>query len=427
MYVTGRTKSSDFPTTENALDTGNRGDHDVFISVLDASGGILLYSTLWGGKGYDTGQDLVVDRDHYVYVAGTTRSADFPTSEAAFQRDYSGRGEGEHGGDVFVVELNLGILFRAVTNLTTGIAYTGLQDAVDDAAPSDTLFVDPGHYRENLIVDKSLTIQGRDANEPNTPLRIVLDGTVNLTEPTLLLTGQQTRATIAGLTLRGGSNGLRCDIGVEAAIRNCRLTQNAEAGLYCLGSHPQLRNCLIAANGGDGVLLSKTNGLYPRPTLDNCTIVQNAYNGIQGGKPLITNSIIYFNGADEPIDAKKATVTYSCIEGDHKGKGNISRNPCFVSLGYTSETGWVPGDYRLQSQSGRWDSDAKIWILDPVTSPCINTGDPSSSVGDEPAPNGDRINMGAYGGTSQASEGSESSGSSGGQGGPVIILPPWLQ
>ena len=34
----------------------------------------------------------------------------------------------------------------------------------------------------------------------------------------------------------------------------------------------------------------------------------------------------------------------------------------------------------------------------------IDAGDPNSPVGKEPEPNGGRINMGAYGGTSQASK-----------------------
>ena len=37
-------------------------------------------------------------------------------------------------------------------------------------------------------------------------------------------------------------------------------------------------------------------------------------------------------------------------------------------------------------------------------SPCIDVGDPRSDWLTEPRPNGGRINMGAYGGTAQASE-----------------------
>jgi len=43
-------------------------------------------------------------------------------------------------------------------------------------------------------------------------------------------------------------------------------------------------------------------------------------------------------------------------------------------------------------------------VIDGITSPCIDAGDPSSPVEDEPEPNGGRINMGAYGGTAEASK-----------------------
>ena len=42
--------------------------------------------------------------------------------------------------------------------------------------------------------------------------------------------------------------------------------------------------------------------------------------------------------------------------------------------------------------------------IDSETSPCIDAGDPSSDYTLEPKPNGDRINMGAYGNTPQASK-----------------------
>ena len=43
------------------------------------------------------------------------------------------------------------------------------------------------------------------------------------------------------------------------------------------------------------------------------------------------------------------------------------------------------------------------WIQDEATSPCVDAGDRTSPVGQEPVPNGDIVNMGAYGGTTQAS------------------------
>jgi len=44
------------------------------------------------------------------------------------------------------------------------------------------------------------------------------------------------------------------------------------------------------------------------------------------------------------------------------------------------------------------------WTKDEVTSLCIDAGDPASPIGLEPFPNGGIINMGAYGGTAEASK-----------------------
>jgi hypothetical protein len=107
------------------------------------------------------------------------------------------------------------------------------------------------------------------------------------------------------------------------------------------------------------------------------------------------------------------------------GAGNIDADPLFAKPGYWVDSDdpnravepghrnavWIDGDYHLKSEAGRWtlanwvesDPNSKNWVLDEVTSPCIDRGDPSSPVGDEPMPNGGIINMGAYGGTREAS------------------------
>jgi hypothetical protein len=65
---------------------------------------------------------------------------------------------------------------------------------------------------------------------------------------------------------------------------------------------------------------------------------------------------------------------------------------------------WVNGDYHLKSQAGRYDPNSEDWVIDNVTSPCIDAGDPNSPIGNEPELNGGIINMGAYGGTNEASK-----------------------
>ena len=62
-----------------------------------------------------------------------------------------------------------------------------------------------------------------------------------------------------------------------------------------------------------------------------------------------------------------------------------------------------PYDVHLQSPYGRWTSGG--WVIDAQSSPCLDAGDPASNYSQEPQPNGNRINMGAYGNTPQASKG----------------------
>jgi hypothetical protein len=60
----------------------------------------LVYSTYLGGSGDDEGEAIAVDSAGQAYVAGTTRSADFPTTSGAFQSAYNG------GEDVFITKFN---------------------------------------------------------------------------------------------------------------------------------------------------------------------------------------------------------------------------------------------------------------------------------------------------------------------------------
>ena len=83
-YVTGSTASPDFPTTAGAFDTTRSGFRDAFVTKLNPSGSVLVYSTLLGGIDDELGRSIVVDTSGNVYVAGTTTSAGFPTTPGAF-------------------------------------------------------------------------------------------------------------------------------------------------------------------------------------------------------------------------------------------------------------------------------------------------------------------------------------------------------
>jgi beta-propeller repeat-containing protein len=79
LYVVGSTYSTNFPTKNPYHSFFAGGNYDPFVSYLSTSGSSLIYSTYLGGQGTDCGCDLDIDSENRVYLAGFTRSLDFPT------------------------------------------------------------------------------------------------------------------------------------------------------------------------------------------------------------------------------------------------------------------------------------------------------------------------------------------------------------
>ena len=103
-YVTGLTKSKDFPTTANVYSTDLNGYSDAYVSKLNAAGNALVYSTFLGGKGFDGGQGIAVDQFGQAYVTGQDESGDLPVN--GFQPIHSaGCSSGYKDG--FVAKLNI--------------------------------------------------------------------------------------------------------------------------------------------------------------------------------------------------------------------------------------------------------------------------------------------------------------------------------
>lgn len=102
LYVYGSTNSADFPTTTNAHSATNGGGADIFVTRFSASGANLLGSTYVGGS-QDDGRsainanygdvyrgEIYLDVNDRPVVASFSRSANFPTSNGAYQSTLSG-------------------------------------------------------------------------------------------------------------------------------------------------------------------------------------------------------------------------------------------------------------------------------------------------------------------------------------------------
>ncbi len=122
-YITGQTRSDDFPVTTGSYDTTNNGGDELteaFVVKLNAAGST-DYVTYLGGAGPDTGWGIAVDGG-LATVVGETNSTDFPGAPKATL----------DGSDIFVAALNAtGTGVRYVTRLGGAGEDIGYGIAVD--------------------------------------------------------------------------------------------------------------------------------------------------------------------------------------------------------------------------------------------------------------------------------------------------------
>jgi len=280
---------------------------------------------------------------------------------------------------------------------TPGHPFDSIQEAIDVAGHGASVVVRPGIYRETIdLRARQIRVTGLDPADPCSPYPVI-DG--NGIGPVVRLEcGEDPNCILEGLVITGGRS--------ERA-----------AAIHCLDSSPTFVRCLIVGNVATGsqgaVVLCRDSGA----TFSHCTIADNTP-GLQGSvfslaeSPVtLANSIVWGNGSRAFLvyGAKGPAVAYTCVAGGWPGQGNLDTDPLFSTGGSWapgldgSGPVWIPGDYHLRSGAGRWDPVIRQWVPDAVTGPCIDAGDPDDPVGPEPAPHGDRVNLGAYGGTAQAS------------------------
>jgi hypothetical protein len=104
VYVCGNTNSTNFPTANAYQATFGGanfvGGRDGFVTKLDATGTVLIYSTYLGGSGDDRCNKIAADASGNAYIGGETTSTNFPTANA-YQTTFGGG-----LSDAYVTKLN---------------------------------------------------------------------------------------------------------------------------------------------------------------------------------------------------------------------------------------------------------------------------------------------------------------------------------
>lgn len=168
--------------------------------------------------------------------------------------------------------------FRTVTSLGGTI-----QEAIDDADPYDIINIPSGIYNENIIINKSITLQGEDKNTT-----IVDGGGIEIFHIT------EDDVKIDGLTIQNGDNGIEMISVEDVEITGCIIKDNPVNGIYMSDAN----SCLISGNE----ITDNDDGIHcygQENTIEYNTIHENINNGtvlVAGAYNIINGNLINRNG-----------------------------------------------------------------------------------------------------------------------------------
>ena len=148
VYLTGSTASTDFPLA-NAAQAALSGTSDAFVLWLDpsqAGTAALQYSTFLGGGSDDVGNGIAVDSRGRIFIAGNTKSGDFPLVNN-FQ------GPGGSTQHAFIAGIDPSQSNQATLIYSTYIGGSGIDQANSiAAAPDGTFWVAGGTFSSDFPI-----------------------------------------------------------------------------------------------------------------------------------------------------------------------------------------------------------------------------------------------------------------------------------
>lgn len=204
---------------------------------------------------------------------------------------------------------------REVLNANKMTSYATIQEAIDDAAPGDTIVVLAGTYEENLTINKGLVLMGAQAGispttaMPPTENQTILKGTVTLDAGTVTVDGftffdDQVGRNFIALYLKGTGN---------YTVQNCVFVRNTgksndeladEAGYLIRGIHVGPASC--SATIANNLFTGSAENVYRNSSWRSAIWSD----GISGSGTLqITGNVFTVNRAAINLDNRVDNVT----------------------------------------------------------------------------------------------------------------------
>ena len=287
----------------------------------------------------------------------------------------------------------------------------------------DIIKIDTGHYD---LGGTGVVFGGNQSGLDGMPLAIVgsTNGSVFASATNGFTFLNMRQVVVSNITVQGAKSGFLLQNVSDVELAGIRSVGNALHGIQIAnGANVKIHHAVLADNGGYGIH-SDGNSRSGR-TIENATIANNARGGIYTDRAIsLDNSIVT---GTTPAPLLQLPAQQSALSGDYNLYWTTATNGVFATnaykkLEYANLKQWQTeeeldehslwmeplfvdekaGDYHLQSRAGAWSG--KGWATNANTSWAIDAADPTVDSGLEPKPNGGRRNLGAYGGTGEASK-----------------------
>ncbi|MFC2122570.1 right-handed parallel beta-helix repeat-containing protein [Bacteroidota bacterium] len=224
--------------------------------------------------------------------------------------------------------------------------YATIQEAINAAAPGDTINVAAGTYQENLTwYSKHLVIQGAGADVTT------IDG--GGSNRVISTNGLSTSAKLEGFTITNGGGydgGAMYNNHSSPTITNCIFSNNTVSSrggaMYNVQSSPIVTNCIFSNNRSENAAGAMFN-YQSSPTVTNCTFNENSARSSGGAmnneyqcSPTVTNCTFSNNRVDSGgyggamFNVESTPAVTSCIFSGNSARygGGMYNHGCPSSL-----------------------------------------------------------------------------------------------
>jgi hypothetical protein len=381
-YITGKTSSTNFPTTTGAFQThlGASGAANAFVTKLNTSGSGLVYSTYLGGSNQDLANSIALDSSGNAYVVGDTKSTDFPTAHP-IQATYNST---TNGFNALVSKLNAdgtSLVFSTYlggsgNDFGMGIALDGNGNIYVTGATSSSDFpTTSGAFQTHLASNRTNAFVAKIATGSATA------GTLQFSAATFSANETDATATIT-VTRSGGSSGavsVTVSTGGGTAVAGTDYTATSQTVSWADG---ETGSKTITVSLLDDMLTGESN-----------ETVGLTLSGATGGATLGTQSTGTLNLAEDsdivatPGMLQFSSATFNANETDPTATITMSRSggssgAVSVTVSTGGGTAVAGTDYTATTQTVSWadgetaDKTVTIPLLDDML-----TGESNETVG----------------------------------------------